>query len=96
MQLWCCAGTKPSSGIVDVASRFARVLTTTLVVIGEPPQPCDARVVADNDLRIHGRLGAVTDAAYVVRPDGYLGFRCEPPDAEALGHHLSRFGFDTT
>jgi hypothetical protein len=43
---------------------------------------------------VHGRLGALTDAAYVVRPDGYLGFRCDPPDADALAEHLGAFGLD--
>jgi hypothetical protein len=49
-------------------------------------------VVADPELRAHGRLGAVTDTAYVVRPDGHLGFRCAPPDAARLGEQLARLG----
>jgi hypothetical protein len=35
-----------------------------------------------------GCLGASAPAAYVVRPDGYLAFRCEPPDADWLADHL--------
>ena len=48
-------------------------------------------VLADPTLRVHGRLGAVSEAAYVVRPDGYLGSRSEPPDPAQLGAHLRMF-----
>jgi hypothetical protein len=27
-----------------------------------------------------------------VRPDGFLGFRCEPPDGDRIAGHLGRLG----
>jgi hypothetical protein len=41
----------------------------------------------------------VANAAYVVRPDGYLGylgFRCEPPDADWLPGRLQAIGIEVS
>jgi hypothetical protein len=66
-----------------------------LVIADRPPTgPPGVEVLADPELRAHGRLGAVADAAYMVRPDGYLGFRCEPPDPARLAEHLALLGVD--
>jgi 2-polyprenyl-6-methoxyphenol hydroxylase-like FAD-dependent oxidoreductase len=71
----------------------ANVRSTVLVIADRPPAaPPGEEALADPELRAHGRLGAVADAAYVVRPDGHLGFRCEPPDAARVAEHLSRIG----
>jgi hypothetical protein len=63
-------------------------------VTGELPAsgPPGVEPLADAALRVHGRLGAAGAAAFVVRPDGYLGFRCEPPDAARLAGHLGQLG----
>jgi hypothetical protein len=37
---------------------------------------------------LHARLGAAQPCLCLVRPDGHLGFRCEPPSLEALQAHL--------
>ncbi len=39
---------------------------------------------------LHHRYGARNACLYVVRPDGYVGFRSQPPDPEALSSYLSR------
>jgi FAD binding domain len=39
---------------------------------------------------LHARLGAAQPCLCLVRPDGHLGFRCEPPSLEALQAHLRR------
>jgi hypothetical protein len=63
------------------------------VVADRPPAGhAGVEVVADPALHAHGRLGAAADAAFVVRPDGYLGFRCEPPDEARLGAYLELLG----
>src|SRR5215467_13610242 len=36
------------------------------------------------------RYGARSACLYVVRPDGYIGFRSQPPDAEALKSYLTQ------
>jgi hypothetical protein len=92
MQLWVCAGTGSLEPAVDLARRFAPRLRARVLVVADRPPDGDVEVLADPALRAHGRLGAVADGAFVVRPDGYLGFRCEPPDAAPIEAHLAAFG----
>lgn len=46
--------------------------------------------LVDRDLRMHGAFGAGRASLYLVRPDGYVGFRNQPVDADALRRHLGR------
>jgi 2-polyprenyl-6-methoxyphenol hydroxylase-like FAD-dependent oxidoreductase len=94
LQLWICAGAGTPEAALALAERFTPAVRATVLVIADrpPPAPPEVEVVADPALRAHGRLGAVADAAYVVRPDGHLGFRCEPPDAARLAEHLGLLG----
>src|SRR5262249_1402191 len=39
---------------------------------------------------LHHRFGARNACLYVVRPDGYIGFRSQPPDPEALKSYLTQ------
>jgi hypothetical protein len=92
MQLWVCAGTGSPGPAVELARRFAPLLRARVLVVADRPPDGDVEVLADPALRAHGRLGAVADGAFVVRPDGYLGFRCEPPDPAPIEAHLAAFG----
>jgi 2-polyprenyl-6-methoxyphenol hydroxylase-like FAD-dependent oxidoreductase len=94
LQLWLCAGAGDPGPLLALAERFAPAMRVLVLVISDrPPRgPTGVDIVADPALRAHGRLGAVSDAAYVVRPDGYLGFRCEPPDADWLAARLRSIG----
>jgi hypothetical protein len=93
-QLWLCAGASGAERALALAERVAPRVAATVFVIADSP-PAGRRgveVIADPGLHAHGRLGAVADAAFVLRPDGYLGFRCEPPDAGRLAAHLESLG----
>jgi hypothetical protein len=94
LQLWICAGSAPPADAAALAERFAPAVKSMVFVIADrpPPGPAEVEVIADPALRAHGRLGAVADAAYVVRPDGHLGFRCKPPDGARLAEHLALLG----
>jgi hypothetical protein len=95
LQLWICAGSGAPGEAPALAERFAPAVRAMVLVIADrppPDAPPQVGVVADPELRVHGRLGAVADTAYVVRPDGHLGFRCEPPDAARLAKHLAVLG----
>ena len=84
--------------------RYARLISETinrlsavvrrgyLVIIADgPPAPADTvAVLADPTLGVHGRLGAAADTLYLVRPDGYLAFRGEPPDLATLVGHVEQ------
>jgi 2-polyprenyl-6-methoxyphenol hydroxylase-like FAD-dependent oxidoreductase len=92
MQLWVCAGTGAAEPALRLARRFAPRLRTRVLAVSDRPEAGDVEALADPSLRVHGRLGAVADGVFVVRPDGYLGFRCEPPAAAPIEAHLAAFG----
>ncbi len=69
------------SGLVKVHHLAARALPGTLACDGEA-------------LR---RLGVRDAAQYLVRPDGYIGFRCAGRELDAVTRYLSlRYSFDTS
>jgi 2-polyprenyl-6-methoxyphenol hydroxylase-like FAD-dependent oxidoreductase len=67
-------------------ARFGDLLRAVMIVPGErvPPELQGEEVVLDRHSVAHRRWGAGAECIYVVRPDGYVGFRSQPPDAERL------------
>jgi hypothetical protein len=63
-----------------------------LIVPHELPEDMAAKgeILLDARGELHHRYGARRACLYVVRPDGYIAFRSQPPDAEALNAYLSR------
>jgi 2-polyprenyl-6-methoxyphenol hydroxylase-like FAD-dependent oxidoreductase len=45
----------------------------------------------DSQSRVHERLGAVAPTLLLIRPDGYIGYRCQPADGTALLEYLGGF-----
>ncbi|MCW5891192.1 MAG: FAD-dependent monooxygenase [bacterium] len=45
----------------------------------------------DTEGRLHDRLHATVATLVVVRPDGYVGFRCQPADGHGLLAYLGRY-----
>ncbi len=57
----------------------------------------DVTVLNDPKQRTHGSYGASTPSLYLIRPDGYIGFRCPAGDEAELLNHLQRhYGIVTT
>ncbi len=44
----------------------------------------------DPEGAMHRRYGAAAPCLYLVRPDGYIGYRSQPPDAGKLGAYLEQ------
>ena len=67
-------------------------IETHLIVPHELPEDLAAKgeILLDPRGELHHRYGARSACLYVVRPDGYIGFRSQPPDAEALRSYLTR------
>jgi 2-polyprenyl-6-methoxyphenol hydroxylase-like FAD-dependent oxidoreductase len=80
----------PISAIADlIATCHADLIRAVLVHRGpERPDGWSGDVLSDPDGAIHERYGARTDCLYLVRPDGYIGFRCQPIDVESLRAYL--------
>jgi hypothetical protein len=74
--------------------RWGNLVRPIVVVFAAkmPPELDDqsSRVWLDEDGALHARFGAGSECAYLVRPDGYVGFRSQPADQLALERHLSR------
>jgi 2-polyprenyl-6-methoxyphenol hydroxylase-like FAD-dependent oxidoreductase len=45
----------------------------------------------DPELALHGRYAAAVDTLYLIRPDGYVGFRSQPATLEHVTGHLERY-----
>lgn len=45
----------------------------------------------DTDGRVHQKLHASQSTLILVRPDGYIGYRCQPADGEALMKYLDGY-----
>jgi hypothetical protein len=75
----------------DVRSRYGDQIRV-LVVIPRAELPksldWDGQVVIDPDLELHDHFGARSESLYLIRPDGYVGYRSQPADAEHLGSYL--------
>jgi hypothetical protein len=76
--------------VVEV--RYGEVLRVFVVTPhGSPPAdlPWDGALVLDPGGVLHGRFGARAQCAYLVRPDGYVGYRSQPADEERLLSYLA-------
>lgn len=63
-----------------------------LIVAHEVPGDLAVKgeILLDPRGELHHRYGARSTCLYVVRPDGYIGFRSQPPDAEALKSYFTQ------
>ncbi|MEJ7734222.1 MAG: FAD-dependent monooxygenase [Polyangiaceae bacterium] len=80
--------------IVDaVTARWPARVAVHLVVQGAaPPERLEqsGAVLLDPDGALHRRYGAGAECVYVVRPDGYIGYRAQPLDIDKLLRWLAR------
>jgi 2-polyprenyl-6-methoxyphenol hydroxylase-like FAD-dependent oxidoreductase len=67
-------------------------IETHLIFPHELPEDlmCRGEILLDPHGELHHRYGARNASLYVVRPDGYIGFRSQPPDPEALKSYFTR------
>jgi 2-polyprenyl-6-methoxyphenol hydroxylase-like FAD-dependent oxidoreductase len=77
----------------EVRQAFPEVLSPNVILkAGDAPGP-DTGVPAwvDTEGRAYERLGVSDRALILVRPDGYIGYRCQPADGQALAKYLGRY-----
>jgi 2-polyprenyl-6-methoxyphenol hydroxylase-like FAD-dependent oxidoreductase len=51
-------------------------------------------LIADPERALHGRYGADKECLYLVRPDGYVGYRAQPATASALHEYLAGLSYE--
>lgn len=82
-----------AQGLADLPAGFLR---TVFVQRGErmPEGLWEGEILLDPEGAAHARYGAEGECLYLVRPDGYVGFRSQPPLWEPLARYLEEvFGF---
>jgi len=47
-------------------------------------------ILHDSDGMLHHRYGVSRQALYLIRPDGYVGFRSQPADLDKLNDHIAK------
>jgi 2-polyprenyl-6-methoxyphenol hydroxylase-like FAD-dependent oxidoreductase len=85
-------------GFVEIAARLAARfpgLVAVRIVVPHDARPAalagwDGEVVLDATGAVHERYGARSECLYLVRPDGYVGYRSQPADLDTLLAYLAR------
>lgn len=72
----------------DVETRIVVPTNTRPAAMGS-----DEIVLLDPDQEAHKTYGAKAESLYLVRPDGYIGFRSQAAEAEPLIEYLDRLFF---
>jgi 2-polyprenyl-6-methoxyphenol hydroxylase-like FAD-dependent oxidoreductase len=77
----------------EIGGRYGRIIEVHVVVPHEVPPVLrsNGSLLIDPIGELHQRYGASMDCLYLIRPDGYIGFRSQPADAEALQSYLAKF-----
>jgi 2-polyprenyl-6-methoxyphenol hydroxylase-like FAD-dependent oxidoreductase len=78
----------------EAASAFPGTFSAHMIAKAEKtsPQPdLSVPVWIDTDGRVHQKLHASDQALVLVRPDGYIGYRCQPASGDALLEYLGRY-----
>jgi hypothetical protein len=76
-----------------VQARYGAVIQVYEVAAGAAPPAVRTDAVAllrDPEGALHHRYGADAECLYLIRPDGYVGFRCQPADLASLQDYLAR------
>jgi len=84
------------ANLADIARRVRErwgAHVEPVVVVPRPGRPAELpaqeRVVLDASKAMHRRYGAGSECLYLVRPDGYVGFRSQPAAWKPLEEHLA-------
>ena len=77
----------------EVEDRYGDVVAACVVVPSDDRPAAldwDGPVLADPDFTLHTAFGARSECLYLVRPDGFVGYRSQPAGLEGLLGHLAR------
>jgi 2-polyprenyl-6-methoxyphenol hydroxylase-like FAD-dependent oxidoreductase len=86
------AGKDDPGALAPVAAAVDPGLVAShLVVAGDALPAWDGPIWRDRAGVLHARLGAHGPTAYLVRPDGYVGWRSQPADPASLAEHLATY-----
>ncbi|HEY7358862.1 MAG TPA: FAD-dependent monooxygenase [Ktedonobacterales bacterium] len=79
----------------SINASYGQQITTYLVASGTTAPAVgtttSASMLLDPEEALHQRYGAGSACLYLIRPDGYIGYRSVPADAAALNDYLKDF-----
>ncbi len=77
----------------EARQAFPDILSPHLILRtgDDPTVASDIPLWIDAEGQAHQRLGVTGSALILVRPDGYIGYRCQPADTEGLLKYLGRY-----
>jgi hypothetical protein len=88
------AGYRALASIADRVRQRLGDRVATHILVPRTSRPAELQwegsVVLDPEGVAHKRYGAASECLYLIRPDGYVGFRSQPADNAALDAYLSR------
>jgi hypothetical protein len=97
---WCCSQVSSRRGKRTGACKpwptrrcaYPDCIEGHLIVPHELPEDVGGKgeILLDPSGELHHRYGARSACLYVIRPDGYMPFRSEPPDPEALKSYFTQ------
>ncbi len=83
--------------LTSIARHVERVfpdVVRPLVIVPDARRPselaADIRVIADPGAKLHKGFAADAECAFLLRPDGYVAFRCQPADEAQIVEHLEK------
>jgi hypothetical protein len=89
------AATQLQRTAAEAAREFPDVLVPHVILrageVARHASDAGTRAWIDTEGRVYDKLHANEGAAVLVRPDGYIGYRCHASDAATLGAHLGRY-----
>ncbi|HQR08828.1 MAG TPA: FAD-dependent monooxygenase [Gemmatales bacterium] len=77
----------------EAEQAYPNVMSTNLILKTAANLTAHSQVPVwlDADGTVHRQLGANDNTLVLVRPDGYIGYRCQPADGKALLQYLGRY-----
>lgn len=81
-----------NAAVAQIRSRYSATINPLFVLRGTTAPPPDLSGVAlrDREGALHSRYGAQSPCLYLVRPDKYVAYRCQPVDFAGLFAYLDR------
>jgi hypothetical protein len=76
--------------IIDKFGRLIKVHTIAHDGFAAQSSQSEGSYLIDTDLSMHHKYGASSECLYLIRPDGYIGYRSLPADKLALDEYLSK------
>ena len=76
-----------------IQSKYGQYITVYLVLAFETPQPdldLEGSTLLDYEKSLHHKYEAGSNCLYLIRPDGYIGFKSQPINTEYLQEYLSK------